>query len=386
MSTKRVLILGQGQLAQMLSKAGKKIGVDCELLGPDQINAQYLRERYDQIDAILFESEFTDQSVFSGFNDVKKIFPAPSVMKKMQNKLRQKEILAKLAIPQPTFSAYEPQLFTSVDAWATLSAKGSITGTVFKWAMYGYDGKGVFINLSKEPTADLYDFCREAVKKNVELYCEQYIPFKREFAIVSTRSKSGQILHFPLVETIQKKGVCFSVEGPASQLGIPPHLKNEAEQIAKAIGESQNLIGTYAIELFEGQDSKLYVNEIAPRVHNSGHYSIEASAASQFENHLRACLDLEIIPPKTPKYFFMLNLLGPDGILGKIPAEQRFTLPTLNGVTLHWYGKLDVRPNRKLGHLTFVCGSRNELKDAKFTLIDWVTHEYPKQLKEVVKK
>ncbi|MCM0605436.1 MAG: ATP-grasp domain-containing protein [Xanthomonadaceae bacterium] len=384
--TKTALILGNGQLAQILRNAGKKIEVVCEMLAPDQINAQYLKERYDSVDAILFESEFTSPALFTGFKDTKKIFPSPAVMKKIQNKLTQKEIVASLGIPQPTFSSYVAQRYTSVDAWVNHSAKGTALGTVFKWAMHGYDGKGVFINLAKDVTSELFDFCREAVKKNVDLYCEQYIPFKREFAIVSTRSQTGQILHYPLVETVQKKGVCFSVEGPSSQLGVPPHLKNDAEQIAKTIGESQDIVGTYAIELFEGEDSKLYINEIAPRVHNSGHYSIEASAASQFENHLRACLGMELIAPKTPKYFFMLNLLGPEGMQGTIPAEVHFKLPKINGVTLHWYNKLDVRPYRKLGHLTYVCASRNELRDAKTTLTDWVGHEYSQQLKEVIKK
>ena len=140
------------------------------------------------------------------------------------------------------------------------------------------------------------------------------------------------------------------------------------------------------MELFEGQDSKLYVNELAPRVHNSGHFSIEASAASQFENHLRACLGMELVAPKTPKYFFMLNLLGPETFQGVIPTELRFDLPPIDGLYLHWYNKTETRPLRKLGHLTYTCASRSDLSKAKSALTDWVENDYPKQLKDVTKK
>ena len=225
--SKIVLILGNGQLAQMTRHAGEKIGVTVECLGVDQINSTYLKERYEKVDAILFESEFNDPKLFAPLKDQKKIIPNPKIMGLIQNKLRQKEIFASLKLAQPEFAAYIPELYTSVDMWATHTTKSSQTGVVFKWAMHGYDGKGVFIQTQPEPTKELFDFCKAGLAKNAELYSEQYIPFKREFAIVSTRSHTGVILHYPLVETIQKKGVCYSVEGPSSQLGVPPSVKTK---------------------------------------------------------------------------------------------------------------------------------------------------------------
>lgn len=372
-------ILGNGQLAQMTYEAGKKISIDCISIPPGDITAEKLKEWDSKVSYFIFESEFTNLDALKGIA-ASKIVPSTGVMKRLQNKLRQKELIATLRLPQAEFSPFVAGMYPSVTHWLQYCQKTFTQGLVLKWAMNGYDGKGVFVMKDKSIPADALDFCNEAISKKIEVYCEAFVSFKREFAIISTRTAKDQIVHWPLVQTVQKNSVCYMVEGPSTQLGIAPKLKNAAEEIAQKIGRSQGLVGTYAVECFETEASELLVNEIAPRVHNSGHFSIEGSTVSQFENHLRACMGMEIDTPKTQGYFLMVNLLGPKGMQGTLAATPNFKLPVNKDLYLHWYGKNEVRPLRKLGHLTFICSTRQDLQDKKRDILQWVDEIYPDQL------
>ena len=247
---------------------------------------------------------------------------------------------------------------------------------VLKWAQLGYDGKGVhFADLDATTSGETVaghvtagfeesrKFCEIARARGIAVFAEEKIPFARELAITACRGADGALALYPVVETEQRDGVCHRVRGPATAFGLSTtHAAEIADWIGR-FGERLDIVGAFTFELFDTARGIL-VNEIAPRVHNSAHYSQDATRCSQFEQHLRAVLRAPFHDPECAPYFGMLNLMGPPGLtLEETPArlenEWARELATA-GFILHWYGKRGARPGRKLGHVNFRAENRAE--------------------------
>jgi 5-(carboxyamino)imidazole ribonucleotide synthase len=383
---KKVGILGGGQLARMLVEAGKKlsqekIGLDIAVFLSDpsepaaHITRNYqigspskledLRNFFKNLDVLIFENEFLDVPLLTKAAEGLKVefFPSLKAIELTQDKLSQKKILNDLQIP--TSIHHIVSSLSDVEKYFPAEA-------VLKWSRGGYDGKGTFFwkkNQSREKA--------EAFLKNSSstIYAEEKISFVRELAIQVSHSVSGEIVFFPLVISEQRDGVCHLVKGPASALGVSPSLESAAKVYAEKIAKTVPIVGTFAIEFFETTDGKLLVNELAPRVHNSGHYTLSAANVSQFENHLRAVLGMPLQTVTTSPYFGMLNLLGPKHLASakksKLPSQ-----PPKETLSLYWYEKSEIRSGRKMGHINFSAKSLDEMNESLKALEtyeqDWI--------------
>jgi 5-(carboxyamino)imidazole ribonucleotide synthase len=214
---------------------------------------------------------------------------------------------------------------------------------------HGYDGQGTFIIKDRESLKQKLELYNTNVENQNNFLLEEFIPFERELAVIAARSVSGEVCIFPVVETQQEEQVCRRVFAPAE---ISPEVAFEIEHIARTLLDSLKAVGVFGIELFLKDDDKVLINEVAPRTHNSGHFSIDACVTSQFEQHLRAVCGMELgNPAMICPMAVMVNLLGyetseSDYIYKRQQIEQ---IPHAH---LHWYGKTQSRPGRKLGHVT----------------------------------
>jgi 5-(carboxyamino)imidazole ribonucleotide synthase len=197
------------------------------------------------------------------------------------------------------------------------------------------------------------------------VYAEQRIEFERELAMVSTRATDGTQRYFPLVVSRQETGVCREVYGPAVEFGISPRLEERSREIMAAMGQDVDFCGTFAVEFFLDPDGKLLVNEMAPRVHNTGHYSLFGQEPSQFDLHVQAVTGAPLSEPRVEGLVVMRNLLGPAG------GNRSCSAPTEeppSGTGLWWYGKGTARPGRKMGHLTGRSDSQEGIEALRDTL------------------
>lgn len=385
-------ILGGGQLGCMLADAALALGLSPFILAPldspaaaifpDRLipwaasNApeddRALADLFARAKDIAFENEFLDcdqlERVASRAVPERgvRFHPPLRAIRELQDKLRQKEILVDLGIPTAPFRRIEPGADTGMAVEGALAAYEG--NAVFKWSRLGYDGKGVRLASDTPEGRDAATaFCRESLARDVPAYAEQKVDFRRELAIIACRSEAGEFDAYPLVVSEQENGICKRVLGPATALGVPARIEREARTHAQRLAEAMGLTGVFALELFETVEGELLVNEIAPRVHNSGHYTQDACRTSQFENHWRAILGpaLGLCMGNTVPIgaFGMLNLLGPDSLDIEMP-RSRSALPFASPgapLRLHWYGKASVRPRRKVGHVNGVAPSAGHL-------------------------
>jgi 5-(carboxyamino)imidazole ribonucleotide synthase len=268
------------------------------------------------------------------------IYPSPKTLHQIQNKGRQKDFYADNAIPTSNFKR-----FVSLKSLQE-SIKNDELDFPFVWkcAQFGYDGTGVKI-------------CRNALDlvklPDVECIAEDRIPFKNELAVIIARSVSGEVKTYPVVE-MEFHPEANQVEYVICPARIDEKVAQKAQGIALKVSESFNHVGLLAVEMFQTENDEILVNEVAPRPHNSGHYSIEASYTSQFENHLRAILDLPLGNTASKVAGIMVNLVGEEGFSGQVVYENIEKIMAIDGVTPHIYGKRETRPFRKMGHVTIV--------------------------------
>lgn len=374
----RIGIIGGGQLALMLADAAWKLGVHPIIFAENEAEpaAQVfskavlgqvrdlgvLRKFFGQVDAVIFENEFVDCFQLKEASlPNSKFFPGLEQLSLLQDKLSQKGLLRNLDIPTPEFKKIQKD----VDLKAQIKNWGR--ECVLKWSRFGYDGKGVFFVSDLESQWNrIESFCEQAWQKGSEIYIEEKVSFKRELAMVGVRSQTGEFVSYPLVLSEQKNGICHRV------FSLQNESKNEevAAKFLQKLASDLTLVGTFAVEFFQTSDGTLCVNEIAPRVHNSGHYSQDACAVDQFENHIRAVLGLPLGKPRPRPYFAMVNLLGPCS-----SSEIELPRPS-EWIHLHWYGKKEVRKGRKLGHLNGWAETLEEFETVKKALdqcqLDWV--------------
>ena len=369
-------ILGDGQLARMLALAAYPLGVRPVVLTGDpsssagQVSPLIVRGHVDsrddlhailsQVDGAVIESEFVDCDAIEATGLADKVNPPLSCIRVLQNKLEQKKLLNHLGIP--TSRLYEKSTADEFE-WIRQLTENGAKKVVIKFAKLGYDGKGVLV-LNAQGPADLEradEFLIGAKKRQIPVYAEDKVDFKRELAMVAVRSKDGDFKTWPLVISEQRNGICDRVTGPATNLGVTPDLASMAQNYCVKIASHLALVGVMAVEFFETPDGRLLVNEIAPRVHNSGHYTLDAGCSSQFENHWRAVLNLPLGSTETAPFFVMQNVLG----IPEVTSKECVSAPVAGGLShVHWYGKRGVSPGRKLGHITAICHQVTDKGDA----------------------
>ncbi|TRX22896.1 5-(carboxyamino)imidazole ribonucleotide synthase [Flavobacterium franklandianum] len=360
-------ILGGGQLGKMLLFDTRKFDIQTYVLDPsdeapckiacnkffqgDLMDFETVYNFGKQVDVLTFEIELVNLEALEKLeNEGKKVYPSPKTLKLIQNKGIQKQFYYENNIPTAPF-----EKFSNLD-----NLKSEIVNQqsaiqlpfVWKCTEFGYDGNGVKIVRSIEDLDNL---------PNVECIAEQMVPFKNELAVIVCRNPSGEIKTYPVVE-MEFHPEANQVEYVICPARIDKKVAEKARAIALNVSEQFNHVGLLAVEMFQTEDDEILVNEVAPRPHNSGHYSIEASYTSQFENHLRAILDLPLGNTDSKAAGIMVNLTGAEGFSGDVIYENIETILGWNGVTPHIYGKKQTRPFRKMGHVTIVNEDINEAR------------------------
>ncbi|NKY97377.1 MULTISPECIES: 5-(carboxyamino)imidazole ribonucleotide synthase [Nocardiopsis] len=351
----RVGMVGGGQLSRMTHQAGIALGVDFSVLAASPTDSAALvcgdvslgddRGLDDVLafakahDVVTFDHEHVPEPVLRAVEEAGGLLrPGRDALRFAQDKLRMRTRMAELDAPSPRWRA--------VTTLEHVTAFAGETGwpVVLKAARGGYDGKGVWVVGGADEARGVVD---RAAAEEVPLLVEEKVDFSRELAVQVARSPHGQVAVYPVVETVQRGGICHEVIAPAP--GLSEDKATRAQQLAIEIAQALDVTGVLAVELFETADG-VVVNELAMRPHNSGHWSIEGARTSQFEQHLRAVLNLPLGSPRTnAPYTVMANLLG-----GEDPEVYRRYLHVMAKdpeVKVHFYGK-DVRPGRKIGHVT----------------------------------
>lgn len=350
----RVGIIGAGQLAQMLARAARTMGISLVVQGPcgddpavgvadDWVQGplgapEAVKALADQVDVIGFENELVHLAPLRPLEQAGVVFrPSLKVLSILVDKRRQRHVLQDFNIPVPTWIDLNEALTHPErlhDFGYPLMAKA---------ASGGYDGRG----LRTIDSAETLKAFVETVDPD-DWYLERVVDFERELAMVGVRSVEGEVRCYPLLETRQLGQVCSTVLAPAA---VPQSVEARAITILGSILQQLDYVGVLAVEMFLAPEG-LLVNELAPRTHNSGHLTIEACATSQFEQHLRALTGASPGPTDlcTPGAL-MINLLGFENSR-KTYAHEQQALAALSGFRLHWYGKRISRRGRKLGHMT----------------------------------
>jgi len=318
-----------------------------------------LEKFFAKVTPAAIESEFVNCDVIEAAGGADLVIPSLACIRIVQNKLEQKLLLDRINVPTSKLLRKLPR--ESYDDWIARVITPEQGEVVLKWAEMGYDGKGTLIQGKQADfVGEAREFCHAAAKRSIEVYAEQKVPFLREVALVAVRGKTGAFATYPLVISEQVQGICKRVMGPATALGVDPAIEAMAREYAQRISEAVGIVGTFAVEFFEAPGGLLLVNEIAPRVHNTGHYTIDAAVTSQFENHWRAILGMPLGSTDCQPYFAMLNLLGPAGVT--CPDGESVRPAACDAVTLYWYFKKELRPGRKLGHLNTWANSAAQLQ------------------------
>ena len=350
-------ILGGGQLGKMLLTETRKFDIQTLVLEPSEeaparysCNAFYKGSLmdYDTVyqfgkmaNLLTIEIENVNLDALDVLeSEGLPIFPSPKTLRLIQNKGRQKDFYVENNIPTSPH-----QRFVDLNDLRKSLEKDELEFPfVWKCAQFGYDGNGVKIVRS---TIDLVNL------PEVECIAEQMVPFKNELAVIVARSVSGEVKTYPVVE-MEFHPEANQVEYVICPARIDDKVAKKATEIALKVSKAFNHVGLLAVEMFQTEDDEILVNEVAPRPHNSGHYSIEASYTSQFENHLRAILDLPLGTTDSKVAGIMVNLVGEEGFSGQVIYENIEKIMAIDGVTPHIYGKRETRPYRKMGHVTIV--------------------------------
>jgi len=359
----RVGVIGGGQLARMMIAPSKKLGISLKVLAEsegspaadaatmvgDYTQLSVVREFSKTVDVISFDHEHVPLEVLEALEaEGVNIQPPSRALKFAQNKLQMRKRLGELDLPMPAWA--EIKNAKSLDDF--IAANGGVA--VLKTPIGGYDGKGVMIVQS---SSDASAWLNNLDSFGGSLLAEEKVDFVRELSQLGARRPSGDFAAWPLVETIQENGVCSVVLSPAPNANS--EVIEQTKNIAKRIADGLEVTGMLAVELFETRDGRILINELAMRPHNSGHFSIEGSTTSQFEQHLRAVLDLPLgeVNPRA-SYSVMVNLLGLDST-NDFSKNHDEAKALHSEISIHTYGKA-ARIGRKMGHITCIAESLDE--------------------------
>ncbi len=357
-------IIGGGQLAKMTALAALNLGCEVAVLERNPLSpgarlaprsvvgdwddAETLARFAAGADVITLENEFVDAGVLRGLEAAgHHVFPTAASIALTQDKLIQKQTLAGAGLAVADFRAVR----STTEVLAAARELG--WPLVLKTRRNGYDGKG---NHTLREAADVQPAWAKLDGDNCGMLVEAFFHFSQELAVIVTRGRRGETATYPVVETIQRDHVCHVVHAPAA---VSPALSDRAGELARRAVAAVGGIGSFGVEMFLSEPGELVINELAPRVHNSGHYSIEACESSQFENHVRAVLGWPLGSTKmTAPAAAMLNLLGAGHASGR-PQGLEAAL-AVSGAHVHLYGKAGCTPGRKMGHVTALGATRME--------------------------
>lgn len=351
-------ILGGGQLGKMLLNETRKFDIYTRVLdaspdAPCKIGSNEFVEGnlmdFDtvyafgkEVDVLTIEIENVNVDALEQLEEEGiPVYPQSSTLKIIQNKAKQKLFYVDHDIPTADFLrfAYTSEIKDSV-------AHGGLSFPfIWKSTQFGYDGRGVKVVRNINDLEDL---------PNVECIAEEFIDFEKELAVIVARNVKGEVMAYPVVE-MEFHPEANQVEYVICPARIPDDMAQKATEVALKVSHEIGHVGLLAVELFQTWDKKILVNEMAPRPHNSGHYSIEASYTSQFEQHIRALLDLPLGKTASKVAGIMVNLVGAEGYTGPVKYENIEKIMQMEGVTPHIYGKKETRPFRKMGHVTITA-------------------------------
>lgn len=361
-SAKVVGVIGGGQLARMMLSPGIHLGLEVKVLAETEGSSAALGATmvgdYNQLDVVLAFAKTVDVITFdhehvplSVLRELESrgvsVQPPAKALAFAQNKLLMRKRLTELGLPMPNWA----EIQTAERLESFIAQNGGVA--ILKTPIGGYDGKGVRVVRS---SADAADWLSPNILESVggSLLAEEKVDFTRELAQLSARRPSGDFKAWPLVQTNQQNGVCAEVIAPAP--GATSETLQRSAEIARTVAEGLGVTGVLAVEMFESADGRLLINELAMRPHNSGHFSIEGSATSQFEQHLRAVSDLPLGSTEArASCAVMVNLLGVDD---QNDFVSRFSaaMQAHPSVKFHTYGK-GARQGRKMGHVTVLAES-----------------------------
>lgn len=357
----RLGVLGGGQLGKMLLSETQKFDIFTVILdGSMQAPCAQICNEFHQgdlmdyetvynfgkkVDLLTIEIEHVNINALLKLEEEGlKIYPQPRVLQIIQHKGRQKDFFVKNNIPTSPHKR-----FSSLKELKKVEFDFPF---VWKSAQFGYDGTGVKIVKNKTDLNSLSD---------TECIVENLIPFKNELAVIVARNNNDEIKTYPVVE-MEFHPEANQVEYVICPARVSDEIAKKAREIALKVAESFKHIGLLAVEMFQTENNEILVNEVAPRTHNSGHYSIEASYTSQFEQHVRSILNLPLGNTASKVAGIMVNLVGAEGFSGNVVYEGMEDILKMAGVTPHIYGKKETRPYRKMGHVTIV---NNNLEEAR---------------------
>ena len=371
---KKLGIIGGGQLGKMLLSECNKMNIYTSVLDPNKnspcknlSNKFYCGDfnDYDTVysfgkdcDLITFEIEHINVDALESLEKIgKAIYPKSKTLRIIQDKNLQKSFFKKNNIPTSNF-----EYFKSLDELKKSIEDNKVKfPCVWKKTKFGYDGFGVKILNSFDDINNL---------PNSEMIIEDYIPFEKELSVIVARNVKGDIKCYRTVE-MEFNNISNQVEYVISPGKISEEIDNEAQKLAIKLSESLDCVGLLAVEMFMNKN-KILVNEVAPRPHNSGHFSIEACESSQFQQHIRAIFNLDLGETKHSGSAIMLNLVGEKGFNGKVLYENLDEVFKDKSANLHIYGKEETRPNRKMGHVTIICDKFEEAYKKAKTLKDTI--------------
>lgn len=360
--SKKIGIIGGGQLGKMMILEASKMGIYTAILDPseecpasnianEKITARFddkaaLRELAKRVDVLTYEFEHISKDALKDLEEEGfVIYPSVKTLEIIQNKFHQKTKLRQKGIPVGDFL----KINSPTDIREAVEEFGY--PLMLKSSLGGYDGKGNSLITCEE---DIEKSFSELNGKNYPLYVEKFVPFQKEISVLICRGINGEMKTYPVAENIHKNSILFETSVPAD---MSPKNEAEAMVIAEKVCEVFEGVGMFCVEMFLTDKGEILVNEVAPRPHNSGHYTIEGCITSQFENHIRAVLGLPLGETDLLKPTVMRNILGEMNHEGKPVVVGACEALSIQGVSLHIYGKKITKPERKMGHLTAVADS-----------------------------
>ncbi|HEX6594110.1 MAG TPA: 5-(carboxyamino)imidazole ribonucleotide synthase [Bacillota bacterium] len=351
-------IIGGGQLGRMMALAAKYMGYQVAVLDPTpncptaQVADQQITAAYDDMEAIkqltsisdvvTYEFENVDLTAATYIESKGKLPQGAYALEVTQNREKEKTLMNEAALPVPTFF-----IVNSGKECENVLDDVALPA-VIKTCRGGYDGKGQIKLESRADFQDAIDFAEQ----HKHCIIEEWISFDKEISVVFTRASSGELTIFPIGENDHKDHILYQTTVPAE---ITTNVKEKALQAAKTLAKKMNVVGTFAIEMFV-KGEEIFINEMAPRPHNSGHYTIEACNISQFSQHIRAICGLPLMDVRLIQQSVMINILGED-LAGVVQQ-----MPTLKNGFVHLYGKHEAKEKRKMGHITFVGSTAEDVQ------------------------
>ncbi|WP_164670149.1 5-(carboxyamino)imidazole ribonucleotide synthase [Virgibacillus doumboii] len=350
-------IIGGGQLGRMMAIAAKYMGYTVAVLDPTpncptaQVADQQITSAYDDMDGIkqlaaisdviTYEFENVDLDAATYLEQQGKLPQGAYALEVTQNREKEKMVMKEAGLPVPPFA------IVSNGEECKQALENMAFPAVIKTCSGGYDGKG---QLKLNSDDDIGEAC-EFAEQSSTCIIEQWVQFDKEISAVFTRSQTGEFEFFPIAENDHKNHILYTTTVPAI---ISETVNQKAIEAARSLAEKMNIVGTFAIEMFVKGD-EIFLNEMAPRPHNSGHYTIEACNISQFQQHIRAICGLKLMPIKLLAPVQMINILGED------MEHALAAMPNLENGFVHLYGKEGVKPKRKMGHITFIADTEEEV-------------------------